>query len=66
MALTWSKVLSDCLIALGDPLAATWSRTSVIWPWVQEAVLNIPILRPMIDDHTNGASIVYSSGTHRF
>jgi hypothetical protein len=60
MAFTWTKVLSDCLIALGDPLAATWSRTSVILPWLQEAVLNFPILRPMIDDHTNGATTVYS------
>jgi hypothetical protein len=60
MAFTWTKVLSDCLIALGDPTAATWSRTNVIWPWVQEAVSNFPILRPMLDDHTNGASVVYS------
>src|SRR4030043_611637 len=60
MAFTWKKVLSDCLIALGDPLAATWSRTSVIWPWLQEAVLNFPILPPMIQDYTNGVSIVYS------
>ncbi|OGN93818.1 MAG: hypothetical protein A2Z71_11725 [Chloroflexi bacterium RBG_13_50_21] len=61
MAFTWTKVLSDCLLALGDPLAATWSRTATIWPWVQEAVLTIPILRPMIDDHTNAAStIIYS------
>src|SRR4030043_907384 len=60
MAFTWTKVLSDCLIALGDPLAATWRRTSVIWPWLQEAVLNFPLLRPMIQDYTNGVSIVYS------
>jgi hypothetical protein len=60
MAFTWTKVLSDCLIALGDSTAATWSRTSTIWPWLQEAVLNFPILRPMLDDHTNGASITYS------
>ena len=60
MALTWTKVLNDCSLALGDPLAATWSRTSTIWPWLQEAVLNIPVLRPMLDDHTNGGSIVYS------
>jgi hypothetical protein len=60
MAFTWSKVLTDCLVSLGDSLAATWSRTSVISPWVAEAVINFPILRPMLDDHTNGASIVYS------
>jgi hypothetical protein len=60
MALTWTKVLTDCLIALGDPLAATWSRTSIIWPWLQEAVLNFPILRPVMDDHTNGVTVVYS------
>jgi len=60
MAFTWTKVLSDCLISLGDPTAATWSRTNVIWPWVQEAVSNFPILRPMLDDHTNGGSVVYS------
>jgi hypothetical protein len=60
MAQTWSKVLDHCLIAMGDTAGATWSRTLTIWPWVQEAVLNFPILRPMLDDHTNGASIVYS------
>jgi hypothetical protein len=60
MSLTWTKVLDHCLIALGDTAGATWSRTSIIWPWVQEAVLNFPILRPMLDDHTNGASVVYS------
>ena len=60
MALTWSKVLDHCLLAMSDVAGSTWSRTLVIWPWVQEAVLNFPILRPMLDDHTNGGSIVYS------
>ena len=60
MAQTWTKVLDHCLIALGDTAGATWSRTLTIWPWLQEAVLNFPILRPMLDDHTNGAAIVYS------
>jgi hypothetical protein len=60
MAQTWSKVLDHCLLALGDVAGSTWSRTLIIWPWVQEAVLNFPILRPMLDDHTNGAAIVYS------
>jgi hypothetical protein len=59
MAITFTKLLSDCLIALGDPLAATWSRTNTIWPWAEEAMLAFPILRPMLYDLTNGASKIY-------
>jgi hypothetical protein len=48
------------LSALGDHDAEVWSRTDIIMPWIEEAVQAFPILRPMLDDHTNGASLVYS------
>ena len=59
MSITFSQLITNILVALGDPTAATWSRTDQIWPWAVEAMLSFPILRPMLDDHTNGASIVY-------
>jgi hypothetical protein len=46
MTITFSKLLSDCLIALGDADASTWSRTNTIWAWVVEAMLAFPIMRP--------------------
>ena len=60
MSITFTKLLSDCLVQLGDPTAATWSRTDIIWPWAIEAMLQFPILRPMLDDHTNGGTLAYS------
>ena len=60
MSVKFSQLLTDCLVSLGDSTAATWSRTDVIWPWCIEAMMAFPILRPMVDDHTNGAAKVYS------
>ena len=60
MSITFTKLLSDCLVAMGDETAATWDRTDTIWPWAIEAMLAFPILRPMTDDHTNGTALVYS------
>jgi len=60
MSIGFSKLMSDALIALGDSDATTWARTTIIWPWCIEAMLEFPILRPQLDDHTNGASVVYS------
>ena len=60
MSITFTKLLSDCLVAMGDETAATWDRTDTIWPWAIEGMLAFPILRPMTDDHTNGAVLVYS------
>ncbi len=60
MTITFSKLLSDILIALADNLGATWSRAGVVTPWAEEAMLSFPILRPQQDDHVNGASVVYS------
>jgi len=59
MSITFTKLLSDCLVAMGDETAATWDRTDTIWPWAIEGILAFPILRPMIDDHTNGLTLVY-------
>ena len=60
MSITFTKLVSDCLVAAGDSDASTWPRISVAIPWVKEALQVFPILRPMLDDHTNGGSIVYS------
>lgn len=60
MTTTFTQLLTDCLVALGDPSALTWSRTSVMWPWCIEAMKTFPILRPMRDEHTNGITLVYS------
>jgi hypothetical protein len=59
MATTFKHLLTDCLVALGDSSGVTWSRVDRIWPWCIDAMLSFPILRPMLDDHTNGASPVY-------
>ncbi len=60
MTITFTKLVSDCLVAAGDNDATTWPRATVAIPWVKEALIAFPILRPMLDDHTNGASVVYS------
>jgi len=52
MTTSFSKLLTDCLQALGDSDASTWSRTDVIWPWAIEAMLAFPILRPQIQTYT--------------
>jgi hypothetical protein len=52
MAISFQKLLSDALIALGDNDASTWSRTGTIWPWCIEAMWAFPILRPMQDAYT--------------
>ena len=56
MPFTYTKLLSDCLIALGDPTATTWSRTATIMPWTDEAMLAFPILRPMLLNHAMAAT----------
>jgi hypothetical protein len=60
MTITFTKFVTDCLMVAGDWQVATWSRISHGLPWAKEALQAFPILRPMLDDHTNGASIVYS------
>ena len=60
MTITFTQLITDCLVAAGDEDAATWSRTDIAIPWCKEALRVFPILRPMLDDHTNGASLVYS------
>jgi hypothetical protein len=65
MSISFEKLLTDCLLALGDPLCDTWSRTDAIWPWCTEAMLSFPILRPMQYDHTMlalGHTITLPSG----
>jgi hypothetical protein len=60
MTITFKHLLTDCLVALGDSTGATWSRIDRMWPWCIEAMLTFPILRPMLDDHTNGLTKLYS------
>jgi hypothetical protein len=60
MTTIFSDFLDTCSYALGDILGAVWSRVDAIWPWALEGMMAFPILRPMLDDHTNGASLVYS------
>jgi hypothetical protein len=52
MTATFAQLLSDCLVALGDPSGLTWARTTVIWPWCIEAMRTFPLLRPQREDHT--------------
>ena len=59
MSITFTKFVSDCLTAAGDVGTVTWSRLTFGLGWAKEALMVFPILRPMLDDHTNGASIVY-------
>jgi hypothetical protein len=59
MAIKVDNFLTACLLALGDSSGATWSRTDRILPWAIEAVRGFQILRPMLDDHTAGASTEY-------
>jgi hypothetical protein len=59
MTTSFKTLLTDCLVALGDSTGATWSRVNRMWPWVIEAMKTFPILRPMLDDHTNGALASY-------
>lgn len=60
MTISFETFLTDCLVALGDSAGATWSRINRMTPWCIEAIQSFPILRPMLDDHTNGAAKVYS------
>jgi hypothetical protein len=46
MTISFDKLLTHCLLALGDSTCATWSRTDAIWSWCIEAMLAFPILRP--------------------
>ena len=52
MATSFQALLTDCLVAMGDSLAGTWSRTDVIWPWCLEAIIQFPILRPALKTTT--------------
>jgi hypothetical protein len=60
MTISFESYLTACLVALGDSAGTTWSRINRMMPWCIEAIRTFPILRPMKDDHTNGASIVYN------
>jgi hypothetical protein len=60
MTTSFFKLLTDCLTALGDSDASTWSRVNVIWPWCIEAMLAFPILRPAQQQIT-----VAGSATHQ-
>ena len=59
MSISFQQLITDCLVALGDDDASTWSRVNIMLPWCKEAIRTFPILRPMKDDHTNGASAVH-------
>jgi hypothetical protein len=52
MTTSFQSLLTKCLTALGDPTGATWNRTTVIIPWANEAILSLPILRPMQQQFT--------------
>jgi hypothetical protein len=52
MSITFTQLLDDCLIALGDAAGDTWDRTDVIIPWAKEAMLAFPILRPTTETIT--------------
>ena len=54
MPITFSDLLTDCSVALGDVAGTTWDRTTIIWPWCIEAIRTFPILRPMFKDKTTG------------
>ncbi|HEX9091032.1 MAG TPA: hypothetical protein VF831_06050 [Anaerolineales bacterium] len=60
MSITFTKLLSDCMVSAGDSDAETWPRPTVAMGWAKEAISQFPILRPQLDDHTNGGSVVYS------
>jgi hypothetical protein len=60
MAISMEDFITHCLVALGDSAGVTWSRTNRMFSWCIEAIQSFPILRPMLDDHTNGAAKVYS------
>lgn len=60
MAIAFDDLLTHCLVALGDSMGSTWSRTNVIWPWCVEAMQSFPILRPRFKDETIGGSKAYS------
>lgn len=52
MSVKFTTLLTDCLVALGDDDASTWSRTDKIWPWAVEAMMAFPILRGMEYEYT--------------
>lgn len=52
MSISFSQLLSDCLIALGDDNGLVWSRINKIWPWCIEAMQTFPFGRPQRLDHT--------------
>jgi hypothetical protein len=47
---TFGNFLTDIMYALGDPTESTWSRTLEVWTWLEEAIREFPIKRPMTDD----------------
>ncbi len=59
MTIADDDFLTACLLALGDSLGNTWSRTDRILPWACEAVRFFPILRPQLDDHAAGLAKEY-------
>ncbi len=54
MAITFTTLLTDCLVALGDSGGTVWARANRMMPWAIEAIRTFPILRPMLDSHING------------
>ncbi len=48
MTISFQQLLSDCLTAMGDRSATTWSRVDIIIPWAKEAILAFPLLCPKL------------------
>jgi hypothetical protein len=59
MSISFQQLLTDCLVALGDPNANLWSRTDVMLPWCVEALRTFPILRPMEFDYMDLVNATY-------
>jgi hypothetical protein len=60
MTTKFTDLMTLCLGSMGDSDASTWPRDTRMLKWCIEAIQAFPILRPQLDDHTNGASDVYS------
>jgi hypothetical protein len=56
MSISFKQLLDDCMLSLGDPTGAIWSRADVITPWAKEAMLAFPILRATTETITVGLS----------
>ncbi len=56
MSTTFTKLLTDCSVAMGDNSGTIWSRVNTIWPWAVEAMLAFPILRPRRQDATTASA----------